>query len=323
MNLLHHGRLVLAALALLCTHAFGQAPAVAATECPPPPAPLDEAALRQGMQHARDHGILWRFDKDGRSGWLYGTIHVAKRDWVFPGPALMQALQQSDQVALELDVLDPEIMRRLQAGMVTRPGAPALQPGLARRLAVQSQAACMGDALAAMRPEMQAMTLASLVGRRQGLEPAYGIDAFLAGVARGLRKPAVSLETPEEQLALLLSDDPVEANQMVAEMLDELERGTALRVLQRMAQDWADSRLDDLAAYPQWCDCLNTDEQRSFNRRLLDERNQAMLPRIAALHDSGLRTLVAVGALHMIGPQGLPALLQAQGFKVVRVLPRP
>lgn len=323
MNLRRVWRLVLAALALLCTHAFGQTLVAAVTDCPPPPAPLDEAALRLGMQQARDHGLLWRIDKGGRSSWLYGTIHVAKRDWMFPGPALMQALQQSDQLALELDPTDADTLGRLQAAMLAKPGQPALPPALARRLAAQAAAACLGDALAPLRPEMQAMTLGSLVGRRQGLEPAYGIDAFLAGMARGMRKTAVPLETPEAQMALLLHDDPTQVNQMVAEMLDELEGGSALTVLQRMAQGWADSQLDDLSAYPQWCDCLNTEEQRAFNRRLLDDRNQAMAPRIAALHASGQRTLVAVGALHMIGPQGLPALLQAQGFKVVQVLPKP
>ena len=24
-----------------------------------------------------DHGFLWRVSKDGRSSWLYGTLHVA------------------------------------------------------------------------------------------------------------------------------------------------------------------------------------------------------------------------------------------------------
>jgi uncharacterized protein len=314
-------RLALAALALLGANAFGQAPAAA--DCPPPPAPLDEAALRQGMQQARDHGLLWRITQGGHDSWLFGTIHVARRDWIFPGPALLQALQQADQLALELDPTDADTLRRLQAVMMAAPDQPALPPELADRLAAQAQAACLGNALAAMRPEMQAMTLGSLVGRRQGLEPAYGIDAFLAGMARGMGKTAVPLETPEAQMALLLHDDPAQAKQQVTEMLDELERGTALSVLQRMAHDWADSRLDDLAAYPQWCDCLNTEEQRSFSRRLLDDRNQAMVSRIAALHASGKRTLVAVGALHMIGPQGLPALLRAQGFTVVQVLPKP
>lgn len=321
MSARHRWRAALAGLALLSAALLGRA--APAADCPPPPAPLDEAAMRLGMQQARDHGLLWRIDKDGHGSWLYGTIHVAQRDWIFPGPALMRALQQTDQLALELDPTDPEILRRLQAAMMAKPDQPALPPELARRLAAQAQAACLGDALAAMRPEMQAMTLGSMVGRRQGFEPAYGIDMFLAGMARGMHKTAVSLETPEAQMALLLHDDPAEVTQQVAEMLDELERGTALTVLQRMAQDWADSRLDDLAAYPQWCDCLNTEAQRNFNHRLLDERNQAMAPRIAALHASGQRTLVAVGALHMIGPQGLPALMRAQGFKVERVLPKP
>jgi uncharacterized protein YbaP (TraB family) len=313
----------LAGLALWCVGALGQALAAPAVDCPAQPAPLEEAAVRQGMQQARDHGLLWRIEKGGHSSWLYGTIHVAKRDWIFPGPALMQALLQTDQLALELDILDPDIVRRLQAEMMAKPDQPALPPELVRRLAVQAQAACAGDMLAPLRPEMQAMTLGALVGRRQGFEPAYGIDVFLAGMARGMRKPVVSLETPEAQMGLLLHDDPAEAQRLVAEMLDDIERGTALTALQRMAQDWADSALDDLTAYPQWCDCLNTEEQRRFNHRLLDERNQAMALRIAALHASGQRMLVAVGGLHMIGTQGLPALLQAQGFKVERVLPRP
>lgn len=316
-------RRALAALALCCGQAFGQAQAAAAAECVPQPAPLDEAAVRLGMQQARDRGLLWRVEKGGHASWLFGTIHVAERGWMFPGPTLSQLVREADQLAFELDLTDPQIMARLQAGAMAKPGQPPLPPELARRLATQARAACVGDALAGLRPEMQAMTLLSMVGRRQGLEPAYGVDVFLEGMARGLGKPAISLESPEAQLGLLVHDDPAETQAQVGEMLDDLERADAADILHRLAQDWAQSRLDDLGNYAQWCGCQDTETQRRFYARLLDERNLAMATRIHDLHSSGKRTLVAVGALHLVGPKGLPALLQARGYKLTRLLPRP
>ena len=63
--------------------------------CPPQAQPLDDEAVSAGMRDARDRGFLWRIEKDGRRSWLYGTLHVAERGWMFPGPTLVQALRQS------------------------------------------------------------------------------------------------------------------------------------------------------------------------------------------------------------------------------------
>ena len=46
-----------------------------------------------------------------------------------------------------------------------------------------------------------------------------------------------------------------------------------------------------------------------------------MAERIEALHGEGKRVLVAVGALHMTGEQGLPRLMAARGFTVERLVP--
>ena len=312
------GALLLAGLAVGAALAAAPAPA-AQPECPPQPAPITPDDVRQGMQEATDHGYLWRVRKDGRDSWLYGTLHVARKAWMFPGPALRQAVQASDRVALELDMLDPEITRRLLA-LVAAPAKAAPLPGpLARRLSAQTTAACVGSQLTALRPEMQAITLTVMAGRRAGLEPGYGIDGFLAGYARQAGKPVMSLETPEDQIGLIVQPTPEETAKFVSHALDELEGGGAERMMRRLAEAWSRGDLDELSHYADWCECLDSAEDRAMLKRLVDDRNEGMATQLQAHHAKGERLLLAAGALHMIGPQGLPALLAARGFQVERV----
>jgi uncharacterized protein YbaP (TraB family) len=58
--------------------------------------------------------------------------------------------------------------------------------------------------------------------------------------------------------------------------------------------------------------------EREAYARLVDGRNPGMVDAIERLH-ADLSVFVAVGSLHMVGPQGLPALLKARGFVVTRV----
>jgi uncharacterized protein YbaP (TraB family) len=294
---------------------FAQTP----PSCPPAPQSLTPQQTQAGLQSARDRGFLWRLRKDGRTSYLYGTVHVATIDWVFPGPALVRAVRASEVVAVELDLLDPDILQRLRAGMAPRPDR-ALPAALAERLRAQLQAACLPEALVnAMAPEMLATTLIVMAARADGLDPAYAIDLVIAGLAHGLHKPVASLETPERQLEVLLGRNREEAQAIVEQTLAELDSGKARPMLLRLARLWADGRFDELERYAQWCDCLNSADERAMHRRLLDERNPALAEHIDALHASGQSVFAAVGSLHMIGKSGLPALLAQRGYQVERV----
>jgi len=291
----------------------------AAEACPPQPAPLTSDDVAQGMRDAVDRGLLWRVSKGGRTSWLYGTLHIARKAWMFPGPQVRQAMQASDRVALELDLLDPAITGRMVGLITADPSATPLPEPLARRLRAQAEAICAGPELAGLKPEMQAVTITVMSGRRAGLEPGYAIDGFLAGFARGLNKPVLSLETPESQIGLLLQATPADTASFVDRALDEIEQGQSLKTLERLAEAWARADWNELSHYADWCRCLDTEEDRALMRRLVDERNVAMADQLQKRHEAGERLFVAVGALHMIGPEGLPALLAARGFTVERM----
>ncbi|NKI96366.1 TraB/GumN family protein [Rhizobacter sp. SG703] len=269
---------------------------------------------------ARDRGFLWRISKGGHDSWLYGTMHVARPDWVIPGPAVAAALRESERIALELDVTDADIARRLGAAQGPGGGEP-LPQALEQRLQGQARAACIPDAISqSLSPVLLALNLAVTAGRADGLDPAYGIDAFIALLGHQLGKQVVSLETPEMQLEMLTGGTPEERVEMIDRTLADLEKGQTRRMLKRIADVWSGSRLDELERYASWCDCMKTADDRRDMKRMLDERNPAMAEQVAAWHDGGERVFAAVGSLHMIGPQGLPALLKARGYRVERIV---
>jgi uncharacterized protein YbaP (TraB family) len=289
-----------------------------AASCPPQAAPPTQQQLQSAAANARDRGMLWRITRDGRSSYLYASIHVGKLDWSFPGPQVRAALMATDTLALELDPGDPQIVARMRPPAAAT--APALSPALKERLARQADAACLPrELLAAQHPVMQALTLTVLAARWQGLEPGYAQELVLGGFARAAQHPVVSLESPESQMAALIPLAAADARHMVKQLLEQLEQGVAQRGIARLAAAWERGDLADLGDYERWCECITGDDDRRQMNRLLDERNPGLAAGIEALHREGRTVFGAIGALHMTGSKALPLLLQQHGFGVERV----
>lgn len=303
-------------LALGCWRVSAQAPSPGA--CPPQAQPPTPQQLQAAGAHPRDRGLLWRITRDGRTSYLYGSIHVGKLEWAFPGPQVRNALRAADTVALEIDVGDPQMAARMQvpAGMA----APTLVPALRERLARQADAACIPRAaLGGLHPVMQAVSLSVLAARWQGLDPGYAQEFVFSGLARSAQQRVVSLESPEQQIAALIPRDPAEAERMVDDIVEQLERGSTQRVIGRLAAAWERGDLTEIGAYERWCECVASDDDRVQLRRLNDDRNPALADGIEALHRRGRSVFAAVGALHMTGDKALPTLLAQRGFSVERV----
>jgi len=287
--------------------------------CPPAAIQPTPETIQAAMRSASDHGFLWRISKDSHTSYLYGTIHVAKFDWMFPGPVVNQALRASDTIALELDMLDPDIQVQLSKGIAQFPET-ALPEALSKRMRQQADAVCVPyNSITNFAPVFQIDTLTLMVGSWDGLYAAYGIDSVLAGIGHSAKKTVVSLETPQLQLQLLQMKDSQETISLVQDSLDELESGRAHIFLNRIAKIWEKADYDEMSHFNEWCECLDTVIEREMMRRLLDDRNPNLAERIDAIHKSGKTVFAAVGSLHMFGPIGLPALMQKHGYRVERV----
>lgn len=328
------GRAALAALAALAVSAAASTSALAAPVAPEsaaaPAAPMSSAvptssavpvACPPAIDHrepavAADRGLLWRISRDGRSSYLFATLHVGRPAWRTFGARTEAALRETDALALEIDPGDPAVAADLGAP----PAPPALSPPLVQRLARAVERACLpAAALAPLHPVLQAVTLTMLDARWLGLDVAYSMEVLLAGRARSEGRAVVSLESASMQQAALVPADAAAALVLVEQALAQLQDQTSRRVLARLVGAWERGDLATLESYEAWCECAASDDDRAFLKRLNDDRNPPLADAIAALHQRGRRVFAAVGALHMTGPQALPALLAARGFRVERV----
>lgn len=286
--------------------------------CPPEAKPFTPELFSQAAAQARDRGYLWRISKDQRSSYLYGTLHVGRAAWMAPGPLTRQALRETDVIGMELDLLDPAVGEAM-AAVLRQPGR-TLPPALQARLAARWKAECLEPAtLKTGAPEMHAYSLMLAIGRREGLDAMYGTEVLLSVLARGMARPVVSLEPVAVQLQTLLARTDAEAQAMVSDVLDDADKNRVRPVLLRTTLAWERGDLAELENYAQWCECLNTEMDRVLMKRLLDDRNPGLAARIDDMHRSGSRLFAGVGALHMVGPGGLPALMAARGYRVERL----
>jgi uncharacterized protein YbaP (TraB family) len=301
---------------LLLLLALWTAPLGAQPACPPAATAPTQAEMQAALQTARDRGALWRFEKDGRAGYLYGTIHVGKLEWAMPGPRLRQALAASDTVAIEVNPLDPGVQATVLEPV---PAAKAISvpPSLLDRLRKQAARACVPwERIEALPTPLIAVTLAVLEARWEGLHVDYASEVVLVGIANAARKQLASLETGTIQREALLGGTPADQVALVENTVQGLESGTARTELAAIAHAWAGGDLDELGRQL----AQGNEIERKVVQRLVIDRNPAMATRIEALHGTGARLFVATGILHMVGDGGLPRLLAGRGFRVERLV---
>lgn len=265
---------------------------------------------------------LWKATGARGTLYLFGTIHLLPVGLEWRGRAVNDAFAASDRLVLELAAgdLDPATLAPLMLSLGLQPPGKTLAAELGQplydRLATAGLAVGIPNgSLMRMRPWLAAVSLAALSAKAQGFDPEAGADkVFLAeAMARGL--PVVGLETAAEQFGALARLDAARAREMVEQSLDELQEAPALFATMLGAWKSGDAGRIDAELV------RRADSSPALNEALLYSRNRNWMPKLLALLAEPGSSFVAVGAGHLVGDQGIVALLRKAGMTVEQVAP--
>ena len=283
------------------------------------PAATADLVILQNLakQKHSDRGFLWEVRKAGRSFHLLGTVHVARLEWDFPGPMTQAALEAATALAVEVDMTDPLLPQRMRDS-VTFPQVERSPQDLIDRIRTQFELACLSPSVfagASLSSQVTSLTLLS--ARDRGLYPDYAIDAAVIGYARVRGKKVVELEEASQQANALEGDlDSLRLE------LERLESGASKQLLLRLTSAWASSNLAEIESYFSWCNCYVSDRDRIAVDRLLKQRNSGLAAKIIRFHEDSPGGFVAVGILHMVGPNNVLDELSRAGYEARLIVPK-
>jgi len=145
------------------------------------------------------------------------------------------------------------------------------------------------------------------------------LDIVLARLARAQKIPVVGLETIEEQLAAVAAVPNNEQLRALRTELHYVKRRNDLA--ETLVQLYLRRRIGAAVPFRQLLGAragYAPETLTGFTREIIVKRNRTMRTRLMPLLGKG-GAFVAVGALHLIGEDGLVALLRRAGFDVMPV----
>lgn len=277
------------------------------------------ALATEPAQSGGTNQLLWKIERSGvPPSWLFGTIHLQDPSVARLPEKASQALAHSRVVATELKLDDNSAATALlQAMLAPRPTLPRLlgERDYSRLTSALQQRGYPEPLTSRLQPWAAWMLLLQPVPPANAALP---IDMQIAAEAQKRQIANIGLETPAEQLTLFQQietprlrrlilaalDAPQEMERELRELTTAYRRGDLEAMLEQSRQlDDASTPPEDRAWAKDWLHALN------------EARNQRMLARLQPQLAQG-GVFVAVGALHLPGPDGLISLLRAQGYRV-------
>ncbi len=278
---------------------------------------LPVAALADSAGHPV---TLWMAEGTSNHVYLLGSVHLLREE-DHPLPRVIdEAYDEAETLYMELDMddLDPLLMQATinRLGMLEE--GTSLRDVMGEELYEEAMAVAVEleiplEMLERTEPWFAAITVEQLALARIGFNPSYGVEMYLLKKASRDGKTILGFETVEQQLAYL---DGLSLDAQLALLMQTLTESAAIReVMDDLILAWRSgdidfleqTLLDDVSGYPELYDTI------------VANRNRLWVDTIDELLEQGEDYLVVVGALHLVGEDGVPQLLRQRGVRITQM----
>lgn len=265
------------------------------------------------------HHSLWQVNGRSNVVYLLGSIHLLKpTDYPLAAP-IERAFTHSRIVVFETDLgkLQEPAMQLKLLSKSSLPAGETLKEQLSHDIYADFTNHAHAEGLSpvmfeSLKPSMAAVTLEVFALIKLGLNPEYGVDQHFFRLARKAGKQIVPLETVDFQINLATDFSRQEGEQVLKSTLDEIDQ--TRKLFGEMVTAWKTGNAEDLARL------LNHAKKESptIYRRLVTDRNRQWIPKIEKLLRGSENAMVIVGAGHLVGKDGVVALLEKAGYHVTQ-----
>ena len=250
--------------------------------------------------------------------YLFGSVHLLPEGGFSIGGALAEALDESERVCMEIDQgaqNEAESTSLTLARAVDPEGRSLfdlLGPDADEVNDAAEEAGIPLEPLAMFEPWFAGLTVSVMALQANGYDVQHGVEQIIQAEARKDGKSGCGLETLDGQLGMLDALPADLQKEILLQALDEAEDVDAL--IEPLLAAWRDgdeagleqSLEDDFEGYPELAEAL------------IFERNERWAEQVSEMLRGDDDVLVVVGAMHLVGERGLPALLEERGFHVER-----
>ncbi|MGH9385607.1 MAG: TraB/GumN family protein, partial [Vicinamibacterales bacterium] len=253
----------------------------------------------------------------GHEAFLVGSLHVLTPDFYPLSPEIEKAFEGSRALVEEvnLDELNNPASVASLAGKAMFTDGRTLEQVIspATFAEVKRRAEKSGLPIAAlqrMKPWMAAVALTTPMLTAAGFDTDLGIDRHFFAKAKAMGRQRWALESVAFQLDRFDQLSPALQEQMLTSTLADVD--TQIANVKMVASAWARGDTKTIEQV------LLTElrELPELFQRLLVDRNRNWLPQVESCLSQNSGCFIVVGAAHLVGPEGLPTLLAAKGYKV-------